>query len=128
VVDGRLFPDLPLLTDVERSCLSRYLTLVVDRLGDIVRRVVVFGSVARGETWPRGMPIRSDLDLLVVVRTAIPDEAVQELLDATFPLYLECGRQISPQFRTEEQLDREDELAATFRDHIVRDGVTVFRH
>jgi hypothetical protein len=73
------------------------------------------------------MPILSDLDLLVVVRTPVGDDRVQELLDATFPLYLECGRQISPQLRTEAQLAADDGRAATFREHVARDGITIFR-
>lgn len=119
------FRELSVLSTVERSCLARYLSLLASTLAGNLRRVVVFGSVARGESWPQGMPIRSDLDLLVVVRRAIEEADVQQLLDATLPLYLECGRQISPQFRTEEQLHADDERAAVFREHVVRDGVTI---
>jgi predicted nucleotidyltransferase len=121
-----LFPALPLLRPAEQSCLSRYLVLLGDTLEDDLVRVVVFGSVARGESWPRGMRIRSDLDLLVVTRSAVAQETAQTLLDATLPLYLECGRQISPQFRTADELEAETGRAATFREHIARDGVTVF--
>jgi hypothetical protein len=46
------------------------------------------------------MPIRSDLDLLVVVREALPGDLEEELVNATLPLFLESGRQIGPQFRT----------------------------
>lgn len=120
-----LFPTLPLLTSGEQSCLSRYLALLSDKLEVNLVRVVVFGSVARAESWPRGMPIRSDLDLLVVTRSAIAPGAVQALLDATLPLYLECGRQISPQFRTADQLEAEDGQTVTFREHIARDGITI---
>lgn len=49
------------------------------------------------------MPIRSDLDLLVLVDESLDDGLVQELVDATLPLFLESGRQISPQFRTPAQ-------------------------
>lgn len=124
--DEDMFSELELLTSVERSCLSRYLTLLTEALDVNLRRVVVFGSVARGESWPSGMPIRSDLDLLVVSRGVLEESVAQQLLDATLPLYLECGRQISPQFRTEEQLQAATETAATFRDHIARDGVTIY--
>lgn len=120
------FPELRLLSSVERWCLSRYLDQIASTLGDNLQRAVVFGSVARGESWPQGMPIRSDLDLLIVVRDDIAEQHVQKLLDATFPLYLECGRQISPQFRTEEQLQADDERSGAFRDHIARDGVAIF--
>jgi predicted nucleotidyltransferase len=124
-MDPSLFPELSVLSAVERSCLARYLDLLGSTLADNLRRVVVFGSVARGEAWPRGMPIRSDLDLLVVVRAAVAEAEIQQLLDATLPLYLECGRQISPQFRTEEQLQADEERAAVFREHVARDGATI---
>ena len=87
---------LPLLNDVERTCLDRYVDLLVGRLGDDLVEVQVFGSVARGESWPRGMPIRSDLDLLVVTRHDLAQDEKDALIDATLPLFLECGRQISP--------------------------------
>jgi predicted nucleotidyltransferase len=87
---------LPLLNETERGCLERYLDLLADRLGDDLVEAQVFGSVARGESWPRGMPIRSDLDLLVVTRRELAQEEKDALFDETFPLFLECGRQISP--------------------------------
>ena len=87
---------LELLTEVERDCLERYLGLLAERLGDDLVEAVVFGSVARGEAWPAGMPIRSDLDLLVRTRRELPEEEKAALFDLTYPLFLECGRQISP--------------------------------
>ena len=73
------------------------------------------------------MPIRSDLDLLVVTDAPLSEPLVQELLDATFPLFLECGRQIGPQFRTREQLEAEDERTLAFRENIARDGLSALR-
>jgi predicted nucleotidyltransferase len=127
-MDGELpLPDLPLLTASERSCLSRYITLVDQRLRDNLLEVIIFGSVARGESWPRGMPIRSDLDVLVVTDMALDESVIQELVDATFPLFLECGRQIGPQFRTAAQLHANNESARTFHTNVTRDGIRVYR-
>jgi predicted nucleotidyltransferase len=87
----------------------------------------VFGSVARGESWPRGMPIRSDLDLLVVTHSPVPEPTQEELIQATMPLFLECGRQLGPQFRTLESLEHpKDERAATFRANVKRDGISIY--
>jgi hypothetical protein len=97
-----LSAELPLLSEAERFCLDRYLDLLVESLGDRLLEVSVFGSVARGESWPRGMPIRSDLDLLVVTGAPLDQEEIDALVDATMPLFLECGRQLGPQFRTRE--------------------------
>ena len=59
-------PSLRVLDDVERACLLRYIETLVTVLGEDLAAVWLFGSVARDEAWPRGMAIRSDLDLLVV--------------------------------------------------------------
>jgi predicted nucleotidyltransferase len=121
------FHPLPLLTSSERGCLARYLQLLEQTLGENLREVLVFGSVARGESWPRGMPIRSDLDLLVLTHSPVAEPVIEELIDATLPLFLECGRQIGPQFRTREQLAADDERTTTFRENVARDGISVFR-
>jgi predicted nucleotidyltransferase len=94
---------LELLNDAERRTLDAYVEILREALGDRLLAVRVFGSVARGEAWPAGMPIRSDLDLLVLVAEPLAEEEEQALVDATFPLFLESGRQISPQFRTRDQ-------------------------
>ena len=35
------------------------------------------------------------------VRGVVPEETQEELVNETYPLFLECGRQLSPQFRDE---------------------------
>jgi predicted nucleotidyltransferase len=115
---------LELLTVTERRTLDAYRALLRERLGDDLLGIWVFGSVARGESWPAGMAIRSDLDVLVVVATALEPDFEQELIDATYPLFLESGRQIGPQFRTREQLGRTPE----FIENVRRDATAIWRH
>ena len=110
------------LAEVERRCLERYLAHLVDRLGDDLAEVAVFGSAARGDMWPRESAMRSDIDLLVVTGSRVPAPIAQELVDATFPLFLECGRQIGPQFRT-----RDDVAGGQFAENVARDAVVVWR-
>jgi predicted nucleotidyltransferase len=112
---------LDILTGAERRTLDAYVTLLRERLGDGLLSVRVYGSVARGERWWAGMPIRSDLDLLVLVREPLAEDVQQELLDATYPLFLESGRQLGPQFRTPDRLS-----VSPVRESIDRDGVEVF--
>lgn len=109
---------LAVLTETERACLDRYIELLVARLGDELVEIVVFGSVARGESWPAGMPIRSDLDLLVRTRAELPQDQKHALFDETYPLFLECGRQISPAIVAEPS----ESLAAA----VESDGVRVW--
>ncbi len=109
------------LSEGERRCLERYLAQLVDRLGAELEEVTVFGSAARGDMWQRESPMRSDIDLLVLTTSPVPQAVAQELDDATYPLFLECGRQLGPQFRTR------DGLTGAFADEVERDGVTLWQ-
>jgi len=80
---------------------ERYRALLRERLGERLVEIRLFGSAARGDMWAAHWPMRSDIDLLVVTRGAIPEETQDELINETYPLFLECGRQLSPQFRDE---------------------------
>jgi predicted nucleotidyltransferase len=81
--------------------MDRYCALLRERLGADLVDITLFGSAARGEMWPDHSPMHSDIDLLVITRGEIPPETQEELLNETYPLFLECGRQLSPQFRDE---------------------------
>jgi predicted nucleotidyltransferase len=114
---------LEILTDLERRTLHAYVALLRERLGDDLLAVRVFGSAARGEAWWDGMPIRSDLDLLVLVAAPLPQETIDALVAATLPLFLECGRQLGPQFRTREGLA---EGSPEFADELRRDAIVLY--
>jgi predicted nucleotidyltransferase len=113
--------ELPILSDSEARTLDTYVDALRTSLGDRLLAVRIFGSVARGETWPAGMPIRSDLDLLVLVREQLDPQEARVLIDMTLPLFLESGRQISPQFRTPAQ-----HAASPSRDAIDADAIEVW--
>ena len=112
--------ELPSLSASERSCLERYLDLLAERLGDDLVEAQVFGSVARRESWPAAMRIRSDLDLLVVTRRTLAQTEKDELFDLTYPLFLECGRQISP------AIVREGAMSKSLAAAVTADGVPVW--
>jgi len=123
----KIAPDLPLLDDTERSCLERYLDLLVETLGEQLLEVLVYGSVARGESWPPGMPIRSDLDLLVVTTEPVPAQLAETLVDATMPLFLESGRQLGPVFRTADELEHHrSDRGAEFLRQLSRDAIRIY--
>jgi predicted nucleotidyltransferase len=92
------------LTEAERACLARYLELLRARLGGRLVAVRLFGSAARGDMWPASSPMHSDIDLLVVTREELAAPEREELVNETYALYLECGRQISPHFLEERRL------------------------
>jgi predicted nucleotidyltransferase len=115
------------LDERERDCLRRYCDLLADRLGDTLLNIRMFGSAARGDMWPDDSPHHSDVDLLVMTREAVPEETREELINETYPLYLECGRQLSPHFFTEQRLATpESERTRAFLAEVERDGVDVW--
>ncbi len=123
----RIAHDLPVLSDTERSCLERYLDLLVETLGEQQLEVFVYGSVARGESWPPGMPICSDLDLLVVTSESVSAEVADALVEATMPLFLESGRQLGPVFRTAAELARpRTSRGAEFLEQFRRDAIPIY--
>ena len=116
--------ETPHLSELERDCLGRYLSVLRESLGDELVAVWLFGSAARGDACWRGMPIRSDVDLLVVTRSPLAEERQQELVNATYPLFLESGRQIGPQFRTAREVDADP--PTPFLENVRRDGLLLF--
>jgi predicted nucleotidyltransferase len=116
--------ETPHLSPAERDCLEGYLALLVEALAEDLEAVWLFGSAARGDTWWPAMPIRSDIDLLVVTRSAVSASLQEELVNATYPLFLECGRQIGPQFRTTAELDAEP--STPFLENVRLDGVRLW--
>jgi predicted nucleotidyltransferase len=97
------------LTATERDCLERYCRLLAERLGDRLVDVRMFGSAARGDMWGAHSPMHSDVDLLVVTTEAVPEPEAEDLLNETYALYLECGRQLSPHFFSRARLAAPDD-------------------
>jgi len=60
------------LSETERDCVLRYLSLLGERLGVNLVQVWLYGSAARGDMWPDWMPMHSDIDLLILSETPVP--------------------------------------------------------
>jgi predicted nucleotidyltransferase len=115
------------LTTAERDCLERFCRLLAERLGPRLVDVRLFGSAARGDMWGAASPMHSDVDLLVVTTEAVPAYEQEDLLNETYVLYLECGRQLSPHFFAEARLAApEDERTREFLERIAGDVRTVW--
>lgn len=102
------------LNDKERDCLQRYLSILSEKMADNLQQVWLYGSAARGDMWPKWWPMHSDIDILVLSTVPVPETVQEELVNETYPLFLECGRQISPQFRTIAQFQRPEEKGREF--------------
>jgi predicted nucleotidyltransferase len=115
------------LTPAERECLGRYVRLLAERLGADLLAVRLFGSAARGDMWPDHSPMHSDIDLLVVTAREIGDDEEKKLVAETYELYLECGRQISPHFVSQDQIVKADsERIRDVLDRVRTEGVDVW--
>jgi predicted nucleotidyltransferase len=115
------------LSGPERACLDRFCALLHERLAERLVEIRLFGSAARGDMWPAHSPMHSDVDLLVVTREPVAEDEADALCDETYPLYLECGRQLSPHFSTERRLAApEDARTRDFLAGIAADVVPVW--
>jgi predicted nucleotidyltransferase len=114
------------LSDSEHDCLRRYCALLHGRLGNRLVAVRMFGSAARGDMWSADSPMHSDIDLLVITRGELPEVEQEDLLNETYPLYLECGRQLSPHFFGEQRISQpESERTRAFLERIEAEAVTL---
>jgi predicted nucleotidyltransferase len=111
------------LTAAERDCVADYVDILRTELTDWPEEVWLFGSAARGDMWAEFWPMRSDIDLLVVTSARLSEKCEGELLAATYDLYLQSGRQISPAFATRDQL-RSDQ--ARLQAAVNRDGIKLW--
>jgi predicted nucleotidyltransferase len=115
------------LGETERACLRRYCELLQERVGERLLAVRMFGSAARGDMWGTHAPMNSDIDLLVVTREDVAEAEQEELLNETYRLYLECGRQLSPHFFSTRRLaDPESEHTRAFLERIEPEAVEVW--
>ena len=103
------------LSERERDCVERFYALLEKRLGE--RLVEVRMS--------DGSPVNSDIELLVVTRDDASNVEQEELIDETYPMFLECGRQISPHFFSQRRLaaPADDERTREFLKRISADAV-----
>jgi predicted nucleotidyltransferase len=100
------------LDHTEQNCRDRYCRLLAERLGDALVGVRMFGSAARGDMWPAHSPMHSDIDLPVITRGEVGAE---------------CGRQLSPQFVTQQRLAAPaDARTGAFLEQVAAEGVDVW--
>jgi hypothetical protein len=101
---------VPSLTQRERECVDRFYALLEKRFGERLVEVRMFGA---------------DIDLLVVTTDEPSATEQEDLIDETYPMSLECGRQISPHFFSQRKLKApDDEGTRDFLRRVSADAVT----
>jgi predicted nucleotidyltransferase len=117
-----------MLSDRELAALAEYQSRLLARFPQRIRRIVLFGSKARGDAGPE-----SDLDVLVVLGgggksqdgfypLGLTDPAWREIVGMTFDLLMEYGVDISPTVISEDEFEEQPLLAQT----IVREGIELW--
>jgi hypothetical protein len=67
------------------------------------------------------------IDLSIVTEAAVDEADRDTIINETYPLYLECGRQISPQFWTVAKFDDPPtDAAKAFKQLVLGEGARVF--
>ena len=118
---------LQYLNHLERDCMQRYLSLLYKRLGENLHQIWLFGSAAQGSMWPDNSPMHSDIDILVLTSAPLSGEEQEDLVNETYPLFLECGRQIAPTFRTAKEFEfTENKQRQEFFDNVKSEGVVLY--
>lgn len=101
--------------------LEQLVSGLVDIYGDLIERIVLFGSAARGAD-----TAESDVDIALFVRSDIPKEIEDRMLDLVVDLGLSCNKVLSV---VNIDLDRFAEWkdSLPFYKNIQKDGVVLWR-
>lgn len=110
--------EIPGGPDVQAALQMFFALLSPDAKRRVVR-VILYGSVARGERRPG-----SDIDLLVVWRGSY-GSALEELVRASTMVLIETGVDISVHPYTPEQFDEIARMRTGFYENVEREGILV---
>jgi predicted nucleotidyltransferase len=89
---------------------------VLEKYSDRIESIILFGSVARGETTDE-----SDIDILV-----IGEISLEQLIDISYPLLLKHKKYISPKDMEKTYFDELYQEEYSFVKNIVNEGVVLY--
>jgi len=95
--------------------------LILEEGGPAISRVILFGSVARGEAREG-----SDIDLLVVLKGGDRHEWRRRLLGTLMPIVYRLGRYISLKTFTEGEVRELSEKGSPFIQEVVKTGIELY--
>lgn len=107
------------LSSTEQRAVLEFIRLIEEQFDGLVRSILLFGSVARGESTPD-----SDLDVLVVVDSE--DWRVhKQIRYLAADICLQYGLNLSPRVWSTAHYREMKELGALFYRNIRRDGISL---
>jgi len=99
-----------------REAVEEFVRRVLERYRDKIDSIILFGSVARGESKED-----SDIDILVV-----GDVSLEELVEVSFPILLEYGELISAKNMEKDRFDFASKEGYSFVRNVLREGVVLY--
>lgn len=96
-------------------------TLILEKGGPTISRVILFGSVANGEAKED-----SDIDLLVVLKSGDRHEWRRKLSSVLMPIIYRLGRYISLKTFTEEEVKEISEKRSAFMQEVFENGIELY--
>ncbi len=100
------------LSENKRKALEEFVRELKEKYGGRVKRIILFGSVARGD-----FQEESDIDVLVIADGV----GLKEISSITTRILLRYGEVISPVVRTEREF--QERRAFTFNRTVLEEGV-----
>ncbi len=101
--------------ETKKRAIQEFVKVLRRRYGNKVKRVILFGSVARGD-----YSEESDIDVLVVGSITL-DEAVE----VSYPILLKYGEFISPQVMSEDYYMMLKSRKSGFIESVEKEGVVI---
>jgi len=98
------------------KAVEEFVRRALDRYGDRIESIILFGSVARGEAKED-----SDIDILVV-----GDVSLEELVEVSFPILLEYGELISAKNMEKDRFDFAAKEGHSFVRNVLKEGVVLY--
>ncbi len=126
----RSIPLLPPWMDASTAThLQDVINTLLDRHGDRIWAIILYGSLARRDERPPGDLEPSDVDLLIILDTdeAIPPEeysAIFHSLGLAHTRHLDASREISPMLTTRTLAEWDPAFIA----NVARDGIVLYAH
>lgn len=97
--------------------IEKYVNRIRKRFGAAIKRVILFGSYAKGTAGPD-----SDVDIMVIT-SQIPYAFEYEIMSMGYDLYLEMGILLSVKIRNEEDFEKNQNFM--FIQSVIHEGLAV---
>ncbi|MBE8539365.1 nucleotidyltransferase domain-containing protein [Geoglobus acetivorans] len=106
--------ELPQISDNKQRALESFVRILKEKYGDRIRKIILFGSAARGEAGEE-----SDIDVLIVASGV----SQREVSRIAFQVLMEQGGVISSIVEEEEQFEKNKNYS--FHRIVLREGVEI---